>query len=108
MQVSLIRRTILALGAVAVLAVGASGVMPQVSGPSVAEAAVENHHRAHWAHVPVGYRFFYGASYSYNYDWYYYRHISYPSLYRTYLQEPVGVCVAEYYYYGGVYYCYVG
>ena len=69
---------------------------------------MEDHHQAQWSHVPVGYRYFYSASYSYNYDWYFHRHISYPSLYRAYVREPVGICVAEYYYYGGAYYCYIG
>ncbi|HZS01823.1 MAG TPA: hypothetical protein VFE37_24105 [Chloroflexota bacterium] len=108
MRITSVRRTILALGTVAVLALGVGGVGGPVSGPKVAEASVEAHHVAHWAHVPVAFRYFRGANYAYSYDWYFHRHISFPSLYRVYIHEPVGVCLTEYYFYGGVYYCYVG
>ena len=108
MQVSTIRRTVLALGAVAVLALTTSGLAGTLSTPPTAEAAAEAHHPAHWVHVPAAYRYFSSATFAYSYDWYFYRHISYPSLYRTYVQEPVGICFSEYYFYGGVYYCYVG
>jgi hypothetical protein len=108
MRVSAIRRTILALSAVAVLGVSASGLVSPGSGPATAEAAVEAHHQAYWVHVPVTYRYFRGATYTYSYDWYFHRHISYPSLYRVYNREPVGVCLTEYYFYSGAYYCFVG
>ena len=108
MRVSAIRRTVLALGAVAVLALSTSGLASTLSTPPTAEAAAEAHHTAQWVHVPVSYRFFNGPTFVYSYDWYFHRHISYPWLYRTYIQEPVGSCVSEYYFYGGVYYCYMG
>ena len=108
MRVSTMRRTILAVGAVAVLALSASGLAGTVSSPRVAEAAVEAHHHAHWAHVPVTYQYFYGATFVYSYDWYFHRHLSHPWLYRVYSHEPVGICVTEYYFYSGSYYCYVG
>ena len=108
MQVSIIRRTILALGAVAVLALSASVVPGAPTAPATAEAAVEAHHRVHWQHVPLAYRQYRGALHTYSYNWYLHRHITYPSLYRVYDYEPVSVCVTEYYYYGGVYYCYAG
>jgi hypothetical protein len=108
MQVSAIRRTILALGAVAVLALSMSGLPGTPSAPPSAEAAVEAHHRAQWVHVPVSYRFFHSPTYAYSHDWYFHRHISHPSLYRIHTHEPVGICVTEYYFYSGAYYCYVG
>src|SRR5262249_35359009 len=46
--------------------------------------------------------------YSYPYDWYYYRHIMYPTYYTTYGYDPLGECYTEYYYYENQYYCYVG
>lgn len=108
MRVSGMRRTVLAFGAVAVLALSATGLVGPVNRPAVAEAAPEAHHRAYWNHVPVAFQYFYGATHAYSYDWYFHRHISYPSLYRVYNFEPVGVCVTEYYFYRGAYYCYIG
>ncbi|HLH23512.1 MAG TPA: hypothetical protein VK066_13405 [Chloroflexota bacterium] len=108
MQVSAIRRTVLGLGAVAVLALSTSGLVGTVNHPAVAEASVEAHHHAYWRHVPVAYRYFYGPRYAYSYEWYLARHLSFPALYRIYAEEPVGICVTEYYFYGGSYYCYIG
>ena len=108
MRFSAIRPTVLALGAVAVLALSTSGLAGTISTPPTAEAAVEAHHVAHWVHVPVAHQFFNGPTFVYSYDWYFHRHISYPSLYRIYVHEPVGICGSEYYFYGGVYYCYTG
>jgi hypothetical protein len=108
MQVSIIRRTLFALGAVAVLALSTSGLPLAPTGPATAQAAVEAHHHVYWQHVPVTYRFYNGPLYTYSPSWYLHRHISFPSLYRVYDYEPVSVCVTEYYYYGGAYYCYAG
>ncbi|HEY7068365.1 MAG TPA: hypothetical protein VII06_43350 [Chloroflexota bacterium] len=108
MQVSTIHRTILALTAVAAIALSSGGLPGTPSQPTSAHAAPEAHHHVQWTHVPVAYQYFYGPTYVYSYDWYYHRHIAHPWLYRIYSHEPIGVCVTEYYFYGGVYYCYVG
>ncbi len=65
-------------------------------------------HHQFWGHVHDRFRYFYGPFFQYDYDWYFWRHISFPWLYVTYDYEPVGVCVTEYYFYEGVYYCYAG
>ena len=54
------------------------------------------------------YHYFYGPTYAYPYDWYYYRHIQYPTYYVTYPYDPIGDCFTEYYFYEDAYYCYVG
>ncbi len=61
-----------------------------------------------WNHVHESYRYFYGPRYQYDYEWYFYRHISFPWLYVSYDYEPVDVCFSEYYFYEGVFYCFVG
>lgn len=62
----------------------------------------------HWSHVPPAYQYYRGPTYAYDYDWYVVRHITHPELYLVYVYEPVGVCVTEYYFYEGVWYCYTG
>jgi hypothetical protein len=61
-----------------------------------------------WGHVIGDYQYFYGPTYAYPYDWYYYRHIQYPTYYVTYPYDPIGDCFTEYYFYEDAYYCYVG
>jgi hypothetical protein len=61
-----------------------------------------------WGHINSAYRYYYGPTYGYPYDWYYYRHMMYPSYYTTYPYDPYGECFTEYYYYEDSYYCYVG
>lgn len=108
MKVSAIQRTILSLGAMAVLTLSLSALPGTISSPATAEAAAESHIPAYWMHIPVAYRYFHNPTFVYSYDWYFHRHISYPLLYRSYVHEPVGICVSEYYFYGGVYYCHIG
>lgn len=59
-----------------------------------------------WGRVPVAYQNYYGPTYVYANDWYVARHLTYPQYYSTYSYDPGGVCVTEYYFYQGVYYCY--
>jgi hypothetical protein len=61
-----------------------------------------------WTNVVPAYQYFYGPSYAYPYDWYYYRHITYPTYYVAYPYDPLGECFTEYYLYQSAYYCYVG
>jgi hypothetical protein len=107
MQKSNLRRVGLAFAAVAVLAVSTLGLPGSAAQPASAHAAPEMHH-AFWRHVPVVHQYFHGPTYVYSYDWYHYRHISFPLLYQSYTYEPIGICVTEYYFYGGAYHCYIG
>ena len=48
------------------------------------------------ANVIPDYQYYYGAMYGYPYDWYYYRHLTYPTYYTTYPYDPLGACYTEY------------
>jgi hypothetical protein len=62
----------------------------------------------HWVNVQPSYQYYYGPTYTYDYDWYFSRHISFPWLYQISNEEPAEGLFAEYYFYEGVYYCFVG
>jgi hypothetical protein len=104
------------LGAVAVLTLAAGWVPGSPGGPATATATElarhgdhhRGHHGGHWRHVHHSYHFFYGPLYRYPAEWYYWRHIRFPHLYVVYTYEPVDVCFTEYYFYGGVFYCFAG
>jgi hypothetical protein len=62
----------------------------------------------HWNRVPSSYQNYFGPRYTYSQDWYYYRHISFPDLYQVVYEEPAEGAFAEYYFYEGAFYCFVG
>jgi hypothetical protein len=63
---------------------------------------------SHWSRVPSSFQFYYGPRYTYSHDWYFYRHISFPELYRVVYEEPGEGEYAEYYFYDGAWYCFIG
>ncbi|HLI28494.1 MAG TPA: hypothetical protein VKZ60_15590 [Chloroflexota bacterium] len=66
-------------------------------------------HASHYVqHVPTAYHVYHGPFFHYDYEWYFYRHLSFPWLYVVYVEEPVLVCTTEYYFYDGLFYCFVG
>jgi hypothetical protein len=62
----------------------------------------------HWAQVPDAYRDFRGPRFDYQPEWYFHRHISHPSLYVILAAEPEPGQFAEYYFYNGSWYAFVG
>jgi hypothetical protein len=63
----------------------------------------------YWVHVPLTWQVYHGPFYLYAWDWYFWRHVSFPWLYAVYDYEPVVECVTYYYYFAptGLYYCYI-
>ncbi|HZU06943.1 MAG TPA: hypothetical protein VFB73_13335 [Chloroflexota bacterium] len=118
-----IRQRITTLGAVAILALAAGWAPGSPVGPPTAAATElarpsdhhSDHQRGHhprhsgrWSHVHHSYRYFHGPLHVYPAEWYYWRHIRFPYLYVVYTYEPADVCFTEYYFYDGVFYCFVG
>jgi hypothetical protein len=124
MKLLAIRRAAVSVSAVAVLALSTGWFPGLPSEPPVAEAATLAHHRhhggpgpvgvqraqvvRHLTHVPSNFHIYHGPHFRYDYNWYLHRHISAPWLYATYHFEPANVCFTEYYFFEGVFYCFVG
>ena len=62
----------------------------------------------HWSRVPSSFQHYYGPRYNYSQDWYFHRHISFPELYRVVYEEPGEGDYAEWYFYDGAFYCFIG